>query len=75
MHIQRHPRRRPRHPHHLRPETDVADEMPVHHIEMKLVRARRFGARDFLPKPAEIGGEQRRQIWMRDVIPGCPQAH
>ena len=44
----------------LRPETDVGDEMPVHHVQMDPVGPGRVDGADLLAKPCEVGGKDRR---------------
>jgi hypothetical protein len=57
MTVERLVRERPQRRDDRRPESDVGDEMPVHHVEMNPVRARRGDRAHFF---AELG-EIRRQ--------------
>ena len=55
-----------------RAEAHVRNEMAVHDVQMQPIGAGRFDRGDFLPQPAEIGGQQ---AWSNGDVPRIGSAH
>ena len=45
--------------HHHRPDGDIGDEMPVHHVDMDPVGTGSVDSAHFLAQPGKIGGQDR----------------
>ena len=60
MHVERQGRMRPDRLYDVWPQGDVGHEMPVHHIHMNPVGARRLQRADFFAQPRKVAGEDRR---------------
>ena len=58
MHVERQAGVRPQAFQDRRSEADVGHEVPVHHIEMQPIRARRLDCPHFVAETGEIGGKQ-----------------
>ncbi len=59
VHVEQLPGQRPEPVQDDRTHRDVRHEMPVHHVHMDVIRARRLDGADFLAQPREIGREDR----------------
>ena len=59
--LQRQPGDPPECADHERSDRDVGDEVPVHHVDVDPVGARRFHLGDLLAEAREVGGEDRRR--------------
>ncbi len=60
MHVERLSGVRAQRLHHRGADRDVGDEMPVHHVDMDPVGARRVDRAHLLAQPREVGGQDRR---------------
>ena len=47
------------HLHDARPERQVRDELPIHHVHVNQVGARRFCRAHFVGQPPEVGAQNR----------------